>query len=178
MGYNLRIGEAVLEYDEDCMKIDCEIVRHEDAPAHGDPTDFESQRWPSYSAWHESMEKLGLLDVMFNGRNGGNGSFDRNGKTRSPLLEVHPGETPVTIEHVEEVEEKLAVYKAKHPDHRAEYPPPKPDAKPIVEGSSLYREEDYVTDPTYDAALCRGEWLAYWLRWAIDNCKKPVFVNT
>lgn len=28
------------------------------------------------------------------------------------------------------------------------------------------------------AALCRGEWLAYWLRWAVDNCKQPVFVNS
>ncbi len=178
MGYNLRIGEAVLEYDEDRVRVDCEVVERADAPAFGDPTDRTSARWPSYSGWSDAMETLGMTDVMFNQRNGGEGSFERNGKSRSPLLECHPGQTPITIEHVEEVEERLAQYKAKFPDHRAEYPKPKPDAQPIVPGSQFYREEDYVDDPRYDSALCRGEWLAYWLRWAMDHCEKPVFVNT
>lgn len=178
MGYNLRIGQAILEYDEDRVAVDCEEVTLENAPAHGEPTDGTNARWPSYSAWADSMRALGMMDVMFNMRNGGAGSFTRNEKERSPLLEQHPGATPVTIEHAEEVEEKLSAYKAMHPDHIAQYPPLKPNAKPVVEGSTFYRQEDYVDDPRYDGNLVRGEWLAFWLRWAVENCSMPVFVNS
>lgn len=175
MGYTLKIGEAVLEYDEDYVGVNCEVIRLDNAPAFGDPTDYESTRWPSYIAWANAMEKLGLMDVMFNQRNGGNGCLEYDGKCLTPLIEVHPGATPITKHHAEYVEKKLAEYKAKHPEHRAEYPPPKPGATPIV--GDVYRESDYDQDPRYDSALCRGEWLAFWLRWAVENCKQPVFVN-
>lgn len=41
----------------------------------------------------------------------------------------------------------------------------------------MYREEDYDQDPKYDQHLCRGTWLVFWLKWAVENCKQPVFVN-
>jgi hypothetical protein len=122
------------------------------------------------------MESLGLMDVMFNLRNGGKGDFEWNGVTRSPLIETHPGSTPVTKEHLEFVKSKLAEYKSRFPDHIAKFRPPKPGAKPIF--GNEYREEDYDSNPIYDANLCRAEWLIYWLQWAIDNCKQPVFVNS
>lgn len=178
MGYTLKIGECRLDYDEDSVRVDCDLTKRDDAPAHGEPTDRENQRWPSYSKWAEAMEALDLMDVMFNSRNGGRGEFEWNGKHRSPLLETHPGATPITVEHVQFVEAKLAAYKAANPDHIAKYPPPKPGAKPIFEGSDMYREEDLVKDPRFDSSLVRGEWLAYWLRWSIENCKQPVFVNS
>jgi hypothetical protein len=28
-----------------------------------------------------------------------------------------------------------------------------------------------------DPVLRNGEWLAFWLRWAIEHCERPVFVN-
>ena len=177
MGYTLKIGEAKLVVDEDYATIDCETHRSDDAPAFGDPTDFESERWPSYSAWFNAMETLGLVDVMFNERNKGAGEFEWNGKHRMPLIPCHPGVCGITPEHVQYVQSKLDEYKKKHPDHRAEYPPPKPGAKPIF-GTSVYRKSDYVDDPTYDDALCRGEWLIYWLRWALEHCERPVFVNS
>ena len=179
MGYTLKIGECRTDYNEDGVSIDCDVVRRDDAPAFGELTDFESQRRPSYTSWANAMETLGLMDVMFNLRNGGKGDFEWNGKRRSPLLEVHPGATPITIDHVEYVENKIAEYKKKHPDHIAKFPPPKPGAKPIFGNGSneIYRNDDYDEDPRFDHALCRGEWLAYWLRWAINNCKQPVFVN-
>ena len=177
MGYTLKIGEARIDHDEDCVRINCDIVKRDDAPVHDDPTDYENQRWPSYSAWANSMKTLGLMDVMFNQRNGGKGEFEWKGVSRSPLLEDHPGAMPITIEHVEYVEDALRRYREKHPDHKACYPPPKPDAKPIP-GLGLYRDCDISDDPRFDHYLCRGEWLAYWLRWAIDNCEKPVFVNS
>jgi hypothetical protein len=178
MGYNLRIGEAKLEYDEDLVRVDCEVVKRDDAPAFGDPTDYQSQRCPSYTCWFESMEQLGLVDVMFNRRNGGTGHFTRGERAYSPLLEGHPGAMPITRAHAEEVEERLGAYKARHPDHVAQYPPLKPGAVPIVAGSDWYAEDQYVDDPRFDSALCRGEWLAFWLRWAVEHCRQPVFVNS
>mgnify|MGYP003405256251 CR=1 FL=1 len=176
MGYNLRIGEAVICYSDESARVDCETVRRDDSPSFGDPTDGTNCRWPSYTVWADMMAKLGLTDVMFNRRNGGVGEFEYKGKWLYPLIPEHPGAAPITREHVEYVEEKLAAYKAAHPDHRAAYPPPKPDAEPIAPG--FYREDDLVADPRYDGALCRGEWLAWWMRWAVENCKQPVFVNS
>ncbi|TXH16357.1 MAG: hypothetical protein E6R03_05590 [Hyphomicrobiaceae bacterium] len=178
MGYSLRIGEAEIEYDEERVGIDCPLVRLDTAPANGDPTDYENQRWPSYSCWADAMRKLDLMDVMFGMRNGGSGTFEWNGVERYPLLEEHPGVMPITREHVEYVEAKIAKYRKKHPEHIAQYPPLKPDAKPVVDGCDLYADDQYVDDPRCDTALVRGEWLAFWLRWAIENCKQPVFVNS
>ncbi len=178
MGYTLKIGEAELLYDEDMVRVGCRVLVDENSPAHGDPTDGESQRWPSYSTWADSMRTLGMVDVMFNRRSGGAGTFEWNGVSRGPLIECHPGCVPITREHVEYVEAKLREYMEKFPDHRPEYPPLKEGVVPAIEGTKLFREEDYVDDPIYDAALVRGEWLAWWLRYALDNCKQPVFLNS
>ena len=175
MGYSLTIGNAVLDYDEDQVRVGAEIVRLDNAPAFGEPTDFESQRWPSYSSWAEFCRELGITDAMFGTRDKGKGELEYNGKYVSPLLECHPGATPITVTHVEFIEERLREYKEKHPTHIAQYAP----LKPGVEDKGFFQpEEDYVDDPIYDGTLCRGEWLVFWLRWAIENCEKPVFVNT
>lgn len=178
MGYTLRIGEARMDYDEDRVEIDCDLVTLPEAPAHGDPTDHQNQRWPSYSGWAESMEHLGLMDVMFNRQNGGAGEIEYKGTFLSPLLECHPGAKPITQLHLEYIAEKIDDYKRRHPDHVARYRPPKAGAQPMIPGSDMYREEDLDTDPRNDPWLCRGEWLLFWVRWAVENCKHPVFVNS
>lgn len=177
MGYTLRIGEAELNWSEDCVDITCQTVRRDDAPAHGDPTDYTSERWPSYSAWFESMRQLGLMDVMFDLRNGGAGEVEVDGEYIYPLIQTHPGAASITKRHVQYVEAKIAEYKRLHPDHVARYPPPKAGAEPIP-GTGIYREEDEDPDPRNDPWLCRGEWLLYWLKWAVENCEKPVFINS
>jgi hypothetical protein len=163
MGYTLKIGEAIIRYDSESVGIDCDIVRHDNAPAFGEPTDYENQRWPSYSSWAETMKALDLIDVMFNQANGGDGCFEHNGEERYPLIEQHPGAAPITIEHLEKVKKKVAAYKAKHPTHIAKYLP---------DGA------DGWDASIYDGVLCRAEWLIYWMEWALANCKMPVFVNS
>jgi len=176
MGYTLEIGEAELEFDEDSVGVTCATVRLDHAPAFGEPTDYQNQRWPSYRAWSHDIKALGLTDVMFGERiGGGKDEFEWKGVVRYPLMSSHPGAAVVTREHVEIVEAKLAAYKILHPGHRAEYAPLKPG---VVEHRVYRQSEDYVDDPTYDATLCRGEWLAFWLRWALENCDRPVFVNS
>lgn len=176
MGYSLRIGEAVLEWSEDMVSVDCEGATNDDAPSFGDPTDKQNQRWPSYSVWADCMRKLDLTNIMFSQRNGGSGEIEWNSKWLYPLIQDHPGAAPITKGHVEYVEHKMAAYKAAHPTHIAQYPPPKEGAKPFW--GNEYKQEDLVDDPKYDSALVRGEWLLYWLRWAVANCKQPVFVNS
>ena len=178
MGYTIQIGEAEIERSDEYVTIGAKLEKHDDAPAHGDPTDYENQRWPSYSAWADAMRTLGLSDVMFEKRRAKDGC-DENWSDEppcGPLMVDHPGAAGITRQHVEEVERRLREYRRKHPTHRAEYPPPREGAKPIL--GNMYRNEDYVKDPEFDSALCRGEWLEYWLRWAIDNCENPVFVNS
>lgn len=174
MGYSLAIGEA--ELDEEGTGINVPTVTLDNAPAHGDPTDHTNERWPSYSVWSDFCKSFGLMDVMFNERNGGVGCVEVNGEFYSPLIERHPGVSRITQWHVDYVERAVNEYRQKHPDHIAQYPPPKPDAKPIF--GEMYREEDLVDDPRFDAHLCRAEWLLFWLKWALANCNRPVFKNT
>jgi len=177
MGYTLKIGEAELEYSEDSVGITCAPVRLDRAPAFGELADYQNQRWsPSYREWSYDMKALGLTDVMFSERvDGGRGDFEWEGVVRYPLMNDYPGVCPVTREHVEIVEAKLTAYKALHPGHRAEYPPLKLG---VVKNEGYRRAQDCVDDPVYDITLCRGEWLAFWLRWALENCDRPVFVNS
>jgi hypothetical protein len=178
MGYTLTIGEAEIDYDDDRVRVSATDVTLDDAPAFGEPTDRMNTRWPSYSQWSNAMKDLGLTDLMFAGKRGdgtGAGSFEWGGKEYEPLMIDHPGAQPITEAHLAYAEEKIAAYKAAHPDHRAEYPPPKEGAVPIC---GMYRQEDVVQDPRYDGNLCRAEWLLFWMRWALKNCKQPVFVNS
>ena len=178
MGYTLKIGEAKIDYSEDDASIDCDTVNLPDAPAFGEATDHASERWPSYSGWADAMRTLGLTNMMFARRNGGADEFCWNDTYRRPLICNHPGAMPITKEHLEYVEAALAKYKAEHPTHVAQFPPLRPDAKPMRPGTNDYMPDQYVVDPRYDGALCRGEWLLWWLRWAVANCKQPVFVNS
>jgi hypothetical protein len=179
MGYNLAIGEAEVDWSEDMVRIDVVTVKLDEAPAFGEPTDHTNTRWPSYTSWSNFCKNMGITDIVLNRRNGGCDEFELPDETYvTCLMPEHPGVAPVTQKHLDYIEAKVNEYKAKHPDHRAEYPPPKPDAVPMVPGTTMYRSEDLVSDPRYDGDLCRAEWLLFWMRWAIANCKKPVFFNS
>ena len=164
MGYTLIIGQANISIDEDQVSSTASIVSLDYAPAYGEPTDYSNERWPSYVAWGDTMRELGLYDVMFDGVESG----------RKALISEHPGICLITKDHVEIVEAKIAAYKILHPTHFAKYPLLKSDGPLILFQAS----DNYVYDPRYDGNLCRGEWLAFWLRWAFENCSKPVFVNS
>lgn len=173
MGYTLAIGEAVIVWHEDCVSIGVEHLTLEDAPEFGEPTGKSNCRWPSHFAWSATCRNLEICRVMYNSRDGGADELALEGHIRQPLMPSHPGVAPITIEHVRYIEGRVADYKRRHPDHRAEYPPPKPGA---VLCGGMFSERDLIDDPRYDGSLCRAEWLLFWLRWAVDNCKRPVFV--
>ena len=178
MGYHLAIGESVVDWSEDMVRIDVDAVKIDDAPAFGEPTDHTNTRWPSYTSWANFCREMDIQDVVLNRRNGGEDEIELpDGSFVGCLMPSHPGVAPVTAKHVEYIEQKVNEYKAKHPEHRAQFPKPKPDAKPIG-GTGVFMEEDYDPDPRNDGNLCRAEWLLFWLKWAVENCKKPVFFNS
>jgi hypothetical protein len=113
MGYTLKIGEALFESAcesdgiEATFRIDVENKRFEDAPAYGEPTDYENSRWPSYSSWSDCMEKAGMSDLMFNKEYG--------------LMQVHPGCVPITKEHYEMFKNLYNKFNENNPNSVASY---------------------------------------------------------
>lgn len=164
MGYSLSIGELVVEFDndEDCPRVNCsaKIFQHDNAPAFGEPTDTESQRWPSYSSWANFCRFVDLYDLFF-GKNE-KGEYTRD----DALIQHHPDCIPLTEKHRREINAAYDNFKIKYPAARATYGNPK---------SMLEPDED---NPEENGQLCRLVWLHYWVNWALDNCEKPVFENT
>lgn len=156
MGYTLRIGEleVEIETDEECPRIglSAKDVRHEKAPAYGEPTDFENQRWPSYGSWSDFCEFSGLYDLFF-------------GKRGDAIIASHPDCVPLTEKHRKEVNDAYEAFKTKYPNATPTY------------GDNQCPLGIDKTNPEENGQMCRLEWLKYWVNWALDNCERPVFEN-
>jgi hypothetical protein len=105
MGYTIKIGQANLEpqdpddYDGQLVaRYSVELVRHENAPASGDPTDYENQRWPSYSGWSDFAHEVGLYEIFYDRDRG--------------LLREHPGCFKLEEAHHIEVESAIRIRRA------------------------------------------------------------------
>ncbi len=150
MGYNLIIGEAIIEkYPEDefgdgYVEITVEGARQDDAPAFDDPTDYTNERWPSYTAWHEFAEAVGIEDILFD--------TDSNGSIRGG----HPGHFLITDKFKSEIDSAVDRHMMKYPD-----------AVPTYDSE---RPQDYQ--------LPRLLWIQYWTDWALENCTNPIFKNS
>jgi hypothetical protein len=103
MGYTIMIGEAAIEpcdvddYEGQLIaRYRVKLERHDAAPASGDPTDFENQRWPSYTGWHDFAVAVRLHDLLFDKDRG--------------LMREHPGCFQLTTEHLTEVQAALHTY--------------------------------------------------------------------
>lgn len=101
MGYTIIIGNAEIEQcDPDeyegqlVARYDIPVVRHDEAPASGDPTDCENQRWPSYRAWSDFAEDVGLYDTFFSPDYG--------------IMRAHPGCFQLKVAHLQRVEIAIA----------------------------------------------------------------------
>lgn len=70
------------------------------------------------------------------------------------IMNEHPGCVPLHRRH-------LDIVQASYDSMRAKYP----DAEPKMEGP----DQNYI--------LARLNWLRYWMAWALENCKQPVFAN-
>lgn len=159
MGYNLYIGEKHVEiYDEgtedECTRVTADGQYHDDSPAFGEPTDFTNTRWPSYSAWADFARKSGLWGFLFE---------DARGNIRGG----HPGYFDLTAADVVTVSKALHIARKRYPEA----------AKLVDEGWKYTSMMD--DEPVKGFGLVsRATWLHYWVKWAVENCKNPVFANT
>jgi hypothetical protein len=158
MGYTLRIGELTTTISQDGLEsyIDnsAEVEHLENAPAFGEPTDHTNSRWPSYSAWHDFARFVDLEDFFYDKETG--------------LLRKHPGCVPLVKEHKEIFDEAYANFYKKYPNAKAGY-------SPKVLSDAFVEDKDWPEENNYAARL---EWLKFWLDWAFENCKIPVFYNS
>jgi len=159
MGYTLRIGEARLfysnedgEYDAPHCDVEVEGFAHDSAPAFGEPTDTESQRWPSYTAWGNFCDAVGLNGLFFDEERG--------------LMREHPGTCPLTVGHQATIDKAYKDFMAKYPNAVATY------------GKKIGQFEWDPENPKENNWLCRLEWLKYWVDWALKFCDKPAFGNS
>jgi len=161
MGYNLIIGEAEFDVDrvgddewtediqDEYIQVTAGHVRHDDAPAFGEPTDYTNQRWPSYTQWYDFCEKADLVHVFY--------VIDEHGNNTGTLRGGHPGYFPITPTVKAEVDKV--------------YDRVKMQAKTLDPGADIFSTD-------VGAVWVRVQWLKYWIDWALENCKVPVFVNT
>lgn len=159
MGYTLTIGElkTTVKYHglESYIQNYAEDVTDEKAPAFGEPTDHLNSRWPSYTAWHDAMRFVGLHEMMFNKENG--------------LIRNHPDCVPLVKEHKEIIDKAYLEFYKKYPGCKAGYSPK------IKEKGGIYEDPEWPQENGYAVRL---EWLKYWVDWALENCKHPVFYNS
>lgn len=97
MGYDITIGELhVDKYPDEALEgsglfFSAKSERHDSAPAFGEPTDFTNSRWPSYSAWSNFADYVGLTDLLFN--------------ERGNLIGGHPGVRLLTKDMLDKIKE-------------------------------------------------------------------------
>lgn len=170
MGYNLLIGEAVIDIPDEAygrgLGIRVDRVVLPDAPAlPGDSSPIQAnERWPSYSGWEDFAKQVGLYGLFFGTRS------ECPERRESSLMHSHPGAAMITKADLIEVtqaterwmqkpwptKERIAGWDPKHDGWRR---PPEPDQR-------------------YDNMLARLIWLKWWMRWALGNCEIPTFYNS
>lgn len=162
MGYTLKIGEIFVRkelMDEDDQKtayFHTGVIseEHKNAPAFGEPTDRQNSRWPSYTAWSNFCDFVGLEDLFYNKEYG--------------ILREHPGCVPLTQSHKEEIDKALENFKKKYPKAIPSY---------STNVKNIMLEED-PTWPEENNFMVRLVWLKYWVDWALENCENPAFYNS
>lgn len=165
MGYNLRIGELSVDYDndEDCpyVTLSAEGAYHDDAPAFGELGGKSNEKWPSYTGWHDFSDYFNLGSLFYG--KGPNGDLIRD----DHLIQLHPGVVPLTKTHLKEIEAAVSSHKIKHPNATPTYGEKQKSAFDADENN-----------PEKNWQYCRLVWLHYWVKWALKNCERPVFANS
>ena len=152
MGYSIVIGELKVDYGQKERYIS--LYAHErsnpDAPRFANDffTENTNCRSLSYIAWGNFLTEVGLSDLFFDGQ------YVRGG---------HPGVTPIGPAEQQKVTDALKDYIHKHQSSIPGFP----------EWKFFANSEPNGTDPT----LARLMWLEYWVRWAVENCERPVIAN-
>lgn len=170
MGYNISIGNAVLQYykGDEHIRVTVESAQHDEAPNHCEYTGKGNSRSPSYTTWHDFCKEAGIHELFY-----GQGwsreerrylecSDDFHRET--PLLSKHPGcftLLPSDLEYV-------SAARVKREQTNGGKPPG------FWELDKDWKEIDNGTDHV----LARLLWLEFWIKWALENCERPAIANS
>jgi len=170
MGYNISIGNAILNYTKGDERIDVNVesATHPDAPAHCPYTKDGNMRSPSYTAWSDFCKEAEIYELFY----GKGWSRDERRylecgddfHRETPLLAEHPGAfalLPADHEYLQAARMK-----------REQTNGGKPAG--FWEIDSEWNEVDNGNDHV----LARLLWLEFWVGWALDNCSIPTIKNT
>lgn len=165
MGYNLTIGEAVIEDHGDLeVRVGAEGFEDADAPDHDKYVGKTSSRSPGYSAWSEFCKEAGI-EVLFYGS-----GWDRDARRYGNCPDGYHRETPILAEHPgcqKLCQGDLDVVRAAR------------EKREKNNGCRLagFWEDDGIDNGT-DPTLARLLWLEFWIEYALKHCKIPVIQNT
>lgn len=174
MGYTIMIGEAFCEVDYDDLS-SCWTVHPMDGKALGAPIDsrgmtppqHSNETWPSYTGWAEAMKSLGLWEVWYGSDKRGSDWIAPSGESHECLLACHPGVARLTADH-------LAAFEAAADRWRT--------GPQMWWAGSFASTTTWHPAPATDEAVrwnqIRADWLVWWTRWALANCKHPVVGNS
>jgi hypothetical protein len=163
MGYNLTIGEAVIEVNDEYVRIAAEFAESDDAPTHCHFTKNGNSRSPSYTAWSEFCKAAEIYELFY-----GEG-WSREERRYIPkqdfyretvLLGEHPGAAviiPADLTYIRDARIKREL---------------------INGGREPGFWDDDGVDNGKDHVLARLLWLEFWFDWALKNCENPVIQNT
>lgn len=163
MWYNITIWKAQIFYDpeEKYLCLHAKWEKHDNAPAFWEPTDFENQRWPSYSSWADFLDFVWLTDLFNNNEDW--------------LMREHPWCFPFNQSDLGKVRQAIKNLKQKYPEIEAKF---NFDNKTFDTREEYYK---YISENPMFVAwwhLCRLLWLEYWMDHALQNYKIPIIENT
>ena len=164
MGYNLMIGEFKVDSDPEYRWARATAEVHS-VEGHGNSV------WnPSYSGWHNAMRSLGLIDPFFGDDDDRHALWTApGGEEFDPLLRFHPGAVALTESHARVFEAARDAWKERGTDFW--------EVSDYRNGQPVWKCKPCT--PEVRATLLEvAEWLAFWSRWALDNCKHPTFANS
>lgn len=175
MGYTITIGEARMETPDaneamewPHLRVGADGFANDDAPTFpGDAmTGNGSSRSPSYTAWGDFCEEVGLYALFFGAEN----RASRERGANAGLMSQHPGAALLTKRHHEVIAAALDRYRAAHPDAR-------PGWREVVAGGHYFNGPWKPETENLDGNLARLVWMEWWTRWVLANCKIPTLAN-
>ncbi len=161
MGFDFAIGEGFINHEDDeYIYIGVDGVKNPDAPnlGHNDISGTGNSRHPSYISFHDFATRNNIKEIFY--------EEDR-------IKGGHPGCFKITESMCLTLEERVKTFEEKHPDVVC----------PSTVPCTVAPEDKFkmslccgLTEDSWDYGKLR--WYAFWFRWALNNCKIPVFHNT
>ena len=168
MGYEIKVGEAYMDYDKKymCISIDIKQVHNPNAP--DDNGRYNSIR-PQFHVWSDFCKCMDLEEYFYGDSNRKDGIYSDEFNKKFNREESFIGQCdrviPITQLDVDYIDKTFLNF-------RHAYPTSIPKFTESIKGPH-WRDEEPITMDTINAHHVRLIWLGFWFKWAIKNCEHP-----